>query len=315
MWQYELFEKDISILSYRELAEWIICCRQFISKSIYDSVEEYQYAVDDFCMEWEKHYNQNEQIYKSENFEKAILFIGRKDKLRFKVDFGKGKEDITESILTNTMSVVFVEKAKKIADDKFDEDIKKVDEDLKQCFKNKEEFKNNINSQITEFYFNKINSRIRVFKDNKMVRASSYKELLEQCENLKNYEIKAEGRTSSSSYLNALEKFDIPKTNYTDYMSVVKAEKAYDKKFFINLAFALSLPYNYAENLLYFNGFSILDSVKMFDIICEKAFRIGFGREYVIALIDKYNSDMKKKYPKFAEVQNITKTKKKKSGK
>lgn len=313
MWRYELFEKDISILSYRELAEWIISCRQFILKSNFGSVEEYQNSVYAFCHEWQEHYNQNEKIYKSKNFEKAILYIGRKDKLRFKVDFGKGKEDITESILTNTMSVAFIEKAKKIADDKFDEDIKKVDEDLKQCFKNKAEFKNNINSQITGFNFNKINSRLRVFKDNKLVRASSYKELLEQCENLHNYEIKAEDRTSSSSYLNALEKFDIPKTNYTDYMSIVKAEKAFDKKFFINLAFALSLSYNYAENLLYFNGFSVLDSVKMFDIICEKAFRIGFGREYVIALIDKYNSDMKKKYPKFAEVQNITKTKKKKN--
>jgi hypothetical protein len=133
---------------------------------------------------------------------------------------------------------------------------------------------------------------------------------LEQCENLRNYEIKEEEKKSSSSYLNALEDYDIAKTNYTDYMSVVSAEKAFDKKFFVNLAFALSLPYNYAENLLYYNGFSFIDSVKMFDIICEKAFRIGFGREYVIALIDKYNSDMKKKYPNFAEVQNITKTKK-----
>ncbi|GEM_PF-6829064 len=51
----------------------------------------------------------------------------------------------------------------------------------------------------------------------------------------------------------------------------------------------------------------------MFDIICEKAFRIGFSREYVIALIDKYNADMAKQFLNFAKVQNITKTKKKKN--
>ena len=88
MWRYELFEKDISILSYREVAEWIISCRQFILKSNFDSVDDYYYAVADFCYEWEAHYNQNKKIYKSEKFKKAILFIGRQDKFRFKVDFG-----------------------------------------------------------------------------------------------------------------------------------------------------------------------------------------------------------------------------------
>lgn len=316
-WSCDLFDEEVKISQYTyiELAEWIIKCRQVVLQSHYNTIEEYQNKVYDFCMEWEKHYEENEKIYKGSKYKKALLFIGRKDKFNFKIDFGQGKEDVTKSILSNEISSfpVFSEKTEKIAVNTYNEDIKKVSEKLKQCFSDKENFKNNLNEIITDFYFNKNDSRIRVFKDNKWIKSSSYKEFLEQCEEFSNYVVINEDKKSYTSYLNALEDYDIAKTNYTDYMSIIKAEKAYDKKFFVNLAFALSLPHDYAQKLMHYNGYSFINSIKEFDIICDRAFKIGFGRDYVIALIDKYNADMKMKFPKFAEVQNITKTKKKKS--
>lgn len=147
-------------------------------------------------------------------------------------------------------------------------------EAFKDCFSNNENFKTKLNELISGFYFNKTTSRIRVIKDNKWFQCPSYKEFLKECEKIDNYELIVEPKNSYSSYLNALEDYDIPKTTYTDYMSPIKTEKAYDKKFFINLAFVLSLPYAFAKNLLYYNGFSFKDSVKHFDIICERSLKI-----------------------------------------
>lgn len=114
----------------------------------------------------EKHYEQNEKIYKGSKYKKALLFIGRKDKFNFKIDFWKGKEDVTKSILSNAISsfLVFSEKTEKIAVNTYNEDIKKVSEKLKQCFSDKENFKNNLNEIIMDFYFNKNDSRIRALR-------------------------------------------------------------------------------------------------------------------------------------------------------
>lgn len=206
-------------------------------------------------------------------------------------------------------SSIFKTKVEKIAFETLNDDIFECDEVFKSCFKDKENFKVRLNELICNFYFYKYNSRIRVFIDDKWFKTATYKDFLNKCEKNENYTIKPENKKSYGSYLKALESYGISKTIYLDYMSVDKAEKAFDKKIFINLAFALSLPLRYAEDLLYYNGFSIIDSIKTFDTICETAFRIGFGRDYVIALIDKYNADMKKSFPNFVEVRNLTKSK------
>lgn len=308
-WHCELFEKDISKYTYIELAEWILKCRHVVSKSAFNEIGDYLNSVYAFCHEWEEHYQQNEKIYKSNKFKKAILFIGRKDKYKFVVDYGKGKEDVTDIVYSNMQSSIFKKKVDEIAFETLNDDIFECDEVFKSCFKDKKSFKNKLNDLICDFYFYKYNSRIRVFTDDKWFKAATYKDFLNECEKNGNYTIKLENKESYGSYLKVLDSYGISKTIYLDYMSVDKAEKAFDKKIFINLAFALSLPLRYAEDLLYYNGFSIIDSVKVLDIICEKAFRIGFGRDYVIALIDKYNADMRKNFPNFVEVQNITKSK------
>ena len=45
-------------------------------------------------------------------------------------------------------------------------------------------------------------------------------------------------------------------------------------------------------------------------MICEKTFRIGFGREYTIALIEKYNAELEKRFDVFKPMPNITKGRK-----
>lgn len=54
----------------------------------------------------------------------------------------------------------------------------------------------------------------------------------------------------------------------------------------------------------------ILLSTRQFDIIYEKSFRIGFGRNYTIVLIDKYNEELKAKFPVCELIPNITKNRK-----
>ncbi len=307
MWHCGLLNDDISKYSYIELAEWIIKCRQFVSKSAFDSIEDYQNNVHAFCSEWEAHYKENEQIYKSYKYKKAILLIGRKEKFKFLVDYGGHTEDITETY-ANMHSSIFKQEIEKVAFSTLNEDVLECDEKLKTCFSDKDKFKNRLNDLITDFYFNKNNLETRVFKNDKWFKTATYKDFLKECENSNNYDIKTYNKKYYSSYIQALESYGIPKTTYLDYMSIDKTEKALDKKFFINIAFVLSLPYQYAKKLLFINGYSIVGSIKTFDIICEKAFRIGFGRDYVIALIDKYNTDMKRQFRSFVEVQNITKT-------
>lgn len=55
-WHCELFEKDISKYTYIELAEWIIQCRQVVSKSAFNEIGDYLNSVYAFCHEWEEHY-------------------------------------------------------------------------------------------------------------------------------------------------------------------------------------------------------------------------------------------------------------------
>lgn len=311
MFYCDLFNlEEFTRFNFLELAEWIIKCRQFISRINYDTDEDYQNEVFLFCEEWEEHYKQNENVYKSDRFKKAILFIGRKDKISFVIDFGNGQEDIIE-FFSNMHSTVFKKEVEKKEFKVLNDDLDYYNKILKICFDGKKEFKTNLGKIISEFYFQRHTHQIRAFRDGKWFRTSTFKEFLDECEKVENYVIVTERKKQYESYFKALEAYDIPSTIYNDYMSMAKAEKAFDKKIFVNLAFALSLPYAYAKILLRYNGFSVTDSIRKFDEVCEKAFRIGYGRDYFIALIDKYNADMKKVIPNFIEVQNITKGKRK----
>ena len=88
----------------------------------------------------------------------------------------------------------------------------------------------------------------------------------------------------------------ISKTVYSKFLSKQTWEQDFDKKFFINLGFLLSLPYSMLNTLLSYNGYSLNASTRKFDEIMDRAFKIGFGRELAIDLIDFYNFEMLDEY-------------------
>ena len=53
---------------------------------------------------------------------------------------------------------------------------------------------------------------------------------------------------------------------------------------------------HYFYTLLSYNGYSLDKSTKKFDEIIDRAFKIGFGRDLAIDLIDFYNFEMLEKY-------------------
>ena len=62
---------------------------------------------------------------------------------------------------------------------------------------------------------------------------------------------------------------------------------------FVNMAFILGLNYDGAEKLLNLNGYTFESVGRQFDVICRKAFKIGFSRDMTIALIEKRNRELK----------------------
>jgi hypothetical protein len=62
----------------------IIKCRQYISKPDIDkldsdkNLEKIKNDVRLLCYDWERHYEQNKNIYNSEKFKKALLLVGEK---------------------------------------------------------------------------------------------------------------------------------------------------------------------------------------------------------------------------------------------
>ena len=107
-----------------------------------------------------------------------------------------------------------------------------------------------------------------------------------------------------------LKSFDISKPLYNEFVSYNLCEKEFDKKMFVNLSFALALTFSNAEKLLNYNGYTLNSVERQFDVVCSKAFKIGFSREMVIALIDKRNEELKEKNMKYNLIPNITKNSK-----
>ena len=161
--------------------------------------------------------------------------------------------------------------------------------------------------------FNTINFKksIRYLKDGKkQLKAATYKEALQLLENERNYEVAIVSQPKKVGYYQVFKEYDIAPTVYTEYQSQNTCEQEFNKKTFVNLAFLLCYNIHDAERFLRYNGYSIRNRVRQFDMICEKAFRIGFGRDIAIALIDKYNLEKSKEFEVFKPIANLTKHRK-----
>ena len=62
-------------MNYKEIADWVIKCRQYVVRENFDRIEDYYIELEKFCDKWEKHSEANESIYKSEKYKKAIVMF------------------------------------------------------------------------------------------------------------------------------------------------------------------------------------------------------------------------------------------------
>ena len=54
-----------------------------------------------------------------------------------------------------------------------------------------------------------------------------------------------------------------------------------------------------------YNGYTLESNVRQVDVVCKKAFQIGFSREMAIALIEKKNYELAKTKKSFKMIPNL----------
>ena len=335
-WQTAEFNEDITKYNYIQLADWIERCRLVVNWDRYNSWEktreEYLADLEGFCKEWEAHYQWHEEtykrnsVYKSEKFKKALLYIQFRKRVSFVFDFGTAKR--VEPITAYENQTYSMLKSRKIEEEYMRvwndtcglrEDIFVSDEnkpiemlgiDKKTKKPKRRTYKEKIDDIFREQIFCDWEIHIRALKNRRKLLTESFEEFLETCENDSEYEIKVEVRPKKRSYKDALDERGVQHSTYHQWQTDYQCEIDMDKKFFVNMCFALVLPLSMAEQLLELNGFSIRNSKRQFDIICEKAFRIGFDRDMAIDLIEKWNDEKIYEYEdkgkKYKPVPNLT---------
>ena len=314
-WSCELFEEDLKSKNYMQLADWLIACHEVVKRENYDTDEEYLDKLEAFCLEWEEHYNKDieqngkNSIYLSEKFKKALAYIRYKERLSVTLDFGNGIYEYPKDTYDNQLSSFFApEKTSKyISNDFLSGDYEKILEIFKP--ENKSCYRAKLHDVISEQSFCDVTITIRAFKDKEMLKTMSYREFLKECENDKHYKEDYITTQKKSNYNESLKFAGISKTVYNDFQNASSYEKQFDKKLFVNIAFLLGLNYSYVEKLLNYNGYTFEDSSRQFDIICSKAFKIGFSRQMTIDLIQKRNNELLKLETKFVLIPNLTSNK------
>ena len=120
----------------------------------------------------------------------------------------------------------------------------------------------------------------------------SHSELIEELEKYKTY-IPKKRQTAINKRLDERE---ISKSVYFDWLHGDTEEREFNKKFFVNLAFYLSLPSEFFERLLMLNGYSTTASLRIFDKIADVSFKCGYSQTYTGILIADENENREKKY-------------------
>lgn len=302
-WSCGLFEQDITQMNYMELADWITVCRSVVLKENFDTYERYISEVDLFCREWEAFYEQNESFFTThhDRFKKALAFSSYAKRLTYEFNYGD-KTIVKFENFKNSPDVNL--KSRDI--EEIDQDFMSNYDTIKAIFQIEDGYKGRLHEAILDQLFRGTTIKIRAFKNGEWFKAASYEEFIKECEKQKYY-FDVVPKHKKNSYKKVLAEYEVPTSVYSDFISENKCEQEFGKKFFINLGFAMSLNLTLVEKLLNYNGYSIKNKSRQFDVICEKAFRIGFGREYTIALIDKCNQEIADKYDVYKPVPTIKK--------
>lgn len=336
-WQTAEFNEDITKYNYIQLADWIERCRLVVNWNEYIRLEktreEYLADLDGFCKEWEAHYQWHEEtykrnsVYKSNKFRKALVYLQFRKRVSFIVDYGKTKETQSISAYEKQTNRLYMKKQVEesfqkiwhthyeLVEDIFVPDEEKPVELLEVDAETGKPiirtYKEKIDRIFSEQLFCEWEVNIKALKNRKKLYTESFDDFVKTCNDDNEYEIKVEVRKRKRSYKNAIEDMGITHTTYCQWQNANECEKDIDKKIFVNMCFCLCLSLPLSEQLLGYNGFSIKNSKRQFDKICEMALRIGFDRQMAIDLIDKWNfeksDDYMSKNKKYLPVPNLTK--------
>lgn len=313
----ELFYDDIENMSRLELADWIKQCQTFLDRTRYDNKREYLDTVKDFTDEWTRHYEEHKDFYGKAKYKTALLSLAVPSAEVYTLFDSKNQPlDIMRFQTPNTHSPFITDLGDRLQKaDKRDLElyIKKVTE----CFsaRYKSVYKEKLDEIIKKHLTKKSVIQLKKLNGKNINSYESYDELIKDIEDIKNYKVKIidvettkivdfydryhaciDDRYIKIGYQEQFKENGISKTVYSKFLSKQTWEQDFDKKFFINLGFLLSLPYSMLNTLLSYNGYSLNASTRKFDEIMDRAFKIGFGRDLAIDLIDFYNFEMLDEY-------------------
>ncbi len=297
----ELFEQDLSKMDYMQLAEWITACNDEVEiiRDLYKNDDDYFEALSKFQDAWVHHYEQNQSLYRSKKFQKARLFTTYRGRVQLKVDYGTGRKSIqivpfdTYENIQSSSSIFWKPEVFETIEQTLSLDYQKI---LNVFLpENIGVYKELLHEVIADQTFTKIDIKVRFLNEkNKKLTQMTYKEFVDVCEKNDTYEIKPVKHTRRSDYNAALDDCWVTSSIYHDFHKERTSHKDFDKKFFINLAFALALPYQSVVRLLAYNGYTLNSAGRVFDEICKKAFKLGFSRKLTNELIKMKNAELAK---------------------
>ena len=294
-----LFEQDLSKMDYMQLDGWLTACYEEVEiiRDENKNDEDYFLYLGRFIDAWEHHYEQNKGLYSSKRFKMARFFTTYRNRTYLKVDYGKGRKSIQtipydtyENIHASQFTVWKPEVLEMI-----EQDISDAYEKILSIFKpeNAERYKEILHEVVSEQIFTDIDIRVRVENEKgKKISEMTYKEFLDVCEENDTYTIKPEKHERRRNYNAALDACGATSITYHDFRVRRTSHKDFDKKFFINMGFALALPYESMVKLLAYNGYTWDSIGREFDDICKQAFRLGFSRKLTNELLKKRNIEL-----------------------
>lgn len=305
------FEVELKELNYLDIADWLTYLRTLVKREAFDTNDQYYEELELLVQDWKMHYASHQADYKTVKFRKALLVCQIKENINFEIDYGLGKEpfsiDTYQSVLQGS---IFKDRLK--VEDDFQVVVDTMLSDIEAIFKaeNVSNYKNLLHEVVSSQRFNWFTTTYRILSDGIVVSAKSYKELLDKIDGCK-FETKRVKRVKKKSYKEALLEFDISNSSYNEFTNSFRCEKHFDKKLFVNLSFVLALPYEWAERLLQYNGYTLKSNGRIFDEVMSITFKLGLSREMAISLIDKKNQDLDRlSKGNFIPVPNIAKNRK-----
>ena len=304
------FEENIKSYDEYEIADWIFRCRNLITHDNTD-IDDYIPKIKQHCDTWNSFREHNIKVFESDTFKKGMI-MSAVARPKIIVKCGKEKIDITSSFYPETMGYMvnfpsnsvkdFVSTLKKCVVQSMDEYYEVV----KNMFDNEPDDEPHDDEKIIKNYKKKIANAIKylsaedifelkfdeISEKIKDTSSCSHSELIEELEKYKTY-IPKKRQTAINKRLDERE---ISKSVYFDWLHGDTEEREFNKKFFVNLAFYLSLPSDYFEKLLMLNGYSTTGSLRIFDKIADASFTCGYSQTYAGILIADENEIREEKY-------------------